>query len=162
MPALLASRAEPTHGLFVTRVAASRRGLARACAAYARQVSAVSFGIEMFHANACEAAVDFEFKKLSLKWALMSHWATVWFCFGIVGLWRRDRLEAAVAHHPFLPFGEDAWLGMLNLLQGHAMVQARVLYHCRPPPNLSQLSCMLSVSSIALSRSQALSINSTK
>ena len=85
------------------------------------RVSAVSFGIEMAHSNAVQSAVDFELKLFSTFRQLQAHWSTVWFCHGIVGLWRRERLAALLAVHPFLPFGEDGWLGMLNLLNNHQM-----------------------------------------
>ncbi len=73
------------------------------------------------HRSAVQAAVDFEFKLFSTTRALADHWSTIWFCHGIVGLWRRERFERAMADHPFLPFGEDNWLGMLNLLHNCRM-----------------------------------------
>ena len=87
------------------------------------RTSAVSYGIMMFRAGAVERLVDFEFTLWS-HWRLFrSEYSTAWFCHGIVGLWRRERFESALAQHPFLPFGEDGWLGMITLGQGYRIAQ---------------------------------------
>ena len=87
------------------------------------RTSAVSYGIQMGRTGDVESLVDFEF-------ALWSHWrlfrarfSTAWFCHGIIGLWRRERFEQALEQHPFLPFGEDGWLGMVTLGQGYRIAQ---------------------------------------
>lgn len=89
------------------------------------------------HRSAVQAAVDFEFKLFSTTRALADHWSTIWFCHGIVGLWRRERFERAMADHPFLPFGEDNWLGMLNLLHNCRMgMEYRSFVRTFAPPTL--------------------------
>uniref|UniRef100_A0A7S3NPZ6 Glycosyltransferase 2-like domain-containing protein n=1 Tax=Aureoumbra lagunensis TaxID=44058 RepID=A0A7S3NPZ6_9STRA len=87
-------------------------------------ICAISYGISCFRHGTIECLVDFEL-------ALWSHWrlyraqhaATAWFCHGIVGLWRRQCLEAAFAQHPFLPFGEDGWLGAIAMAHGWVIKQ---------------------------------------
>ncbi|KAJ8609754.1 hypothetical protein CTAYLR_009250 [Chrysophaeum taylorii] len=87
-------------------------------------VCAVSYGIVCFRDGTVQRLVDFEL-------ALWSHWrlyrakhaATAWFCHGIAGLWRRDRLAAALEQHPYLPFGEDGWLGAISLANGDRISQ---------------------------------------
>ncbi|KAL1503579.1 hypothetical protein AB1Y20_012057 [Prymnesium parvum] len=100
-------------------------------------VAAVAYGIEMGHSNAVQQAVDFELKHLSTMRQLQAYWATVWFCHGIVGLWRRERFATLLAEHPFLPFGEDGWLGMLNLLHNDRMeMEMRSFVRSYAPPTL--------------------------
>lgn len=86
-------------------------------------VSAVSYDIEIERSGLVERLVDFEFR-------LWSHWryvravsSTAWFCHGIVGLWRRDRFRDALLEHPFMPFGEDGWLGCIVLGKNHRIHQ---------------------------------------
>ncbi|GAB5365512.1 hypothetical protein AAMO2058_001064800 [Amorphochlora amoebiformis] len=93
-------------------------------------VSAVSYGIRMVNPenppdkiSFTEQLVDREFLLFS-QWRLFrSNFSTCWFCHGIIGLWRRERLERLFLDHPFLPFGEDGWFGMMNLLQGDIIRQ---------------------------------------
>ena len=86
--------------------------------------AAVSYDISCFQDGVCERLVDFELR-------LWSHWrlyratyaGTAWFCHGIVGLWKREKLEAALSQHPLLPFGEDGWLGQIVMSNGDRIAQ---------------------------------------
>ncbi|KAJ8605565.1 hypothetical protein CTAYLR_000144 [Chrysophaeum taylorii] len=87
------------------------------------RVSAVSYGIEIERTGPVQNLVDFEFR-------LWSHWryyrartSTAWYCHGIIGIWRRDRFERAMAQHPFMPFGEDGWLGAIVLCDDQRIEQ---------------------------------------
>jgi hypothetical protein len=66
-------------------------------------VSAVSYGITMYHSNDVERSVDFEFKLFSMWRGVQDALQTVWFCHGIIGIWRRDRFYELMFDHPFLP-----------------------------------------------------------
>merc|ERR1711998_820430 len=83
------------------------------------RVSAVGYGISMFRAGDCEKCVDFEFLLWSHWRQFRSIYSVDWFLHGIVGLWRRERFHEAMRQHPYLPFGEDGWLGIINLCRGH-------------------------------------------
>lgn len=87
------------------------------------RVSAVSYGIEIEREDTVEKLVDFEFR-------LWSHWryyrartASAWYCHGIIGMWRRDRFQQALEQHPFMPFGEDGWLGAIVLCDNQRIEQ---------------------------------------
>jgi len=87
------------------------------------KVSGVSYGISMMGPNLVQRLVDFEFLLFSQWRYFRSLTGTAWFCHGIIGLWRRDRFESILWEHPFLPFGEDGWIGAMNLLRGHKIKQ---------------------------------------
>jgi len=87
------------------------------------RVSGVSFGISMMGPNVIQRLVDFEFLLFSQWRYFRALSGTSWFCHGIIGLWRRDRFEDILKEHPFLPFGEDGWIGSMNLLKGHKIKQ---------------------------------------
>uniref|UniRef100_A0A7S0DH55 Glycosyltransferase 2-like domain-containing protein n=1 Tax=Amorphochlora amoebiformis TaxID=1561963 RepID=A0A7S0DH55_9EUKA len=87
------------------------------------RVSGVSYGISMMGTNLIQRLVDFEFLLFSQWRYFRSLTGTAWFCHGIIGLWRRDRLQAILWEHPFLPFGEDGWIGSMNLLRNHKIKQ---------------------------------------
>lgn len=87
------------------------------------RVAAVSYGIEIERTGAIQSLVDFEFR-------LWSHWryyrartSTAWYCHGIIGMWRRNRFELAMDQHPFMPFGEDGWLGAIVLCDDQRIEQ---------------------------------------
>lgn len=105
-------------------------------------LSGISFGIAMFHENYVEKLVDFEFKQVSQwrYWRSLS--STVWFCHGIIGFWRRDRFEKMLEQHPFLPFGEDNWIGSMNMMKGYTMqCDLRNVTSTFSPPNLIPSFC---------------------
>jgi len=105
-------------------------------------VSGVSFAIAMFHDNYVEKLVDFEFKQISQWRYWRSCSSTVWFCHGIIGFWRRDRFELMLEQHPFLPFGEDNWIGSMNMLSGFRMqCDLRNVVQTFSPPNLIPMPC---------------------
>lgn len=85
--------------------------------------SGQSFGIMMFKNNRVEKWVDMEFKIISQMryWESIAH--TTWFCHGMVGMWRRDRFMNILSLHPFLPYGEDNWIGTSNLNSGWQLRQ---------------------------------------
>jgi len=101
-------------------------------------LSGVSWGIAMFPRSTVERLVDFEFKQFS-QWR---YWrgvsSTTWFCHGIIGIWRRDRFELMLEQHPFLPFGEDNWIGSMNMMAGyHLSCDLRNIVYTFAPPNLT-------------------------
>eukprot|EP00466_Bigelowiella_natans_P004667 jgi/Bigna1/134888/aug1.27_g9596 len=98
-------------------------------------VSGVSYGISMVNReieegkepdpepNLVQLLVDREFLLFSQWRYFRSLSSNAWFCHGIIGLWRRDRFQKIMEDHPFLPFGEDGWIGAMNLLQGYRLKQ---------------------------------------
>mmetsp|Transcript_876 Transcript_876/g.1125 ORF Transcript_876/g.1125 Transcript_876/m.1125 type:complete len:610 (+) Transcript_876:236-2065(+) len=87
------------------------------------KVSGVSYGISMMGPSLVQRLVDFEFLLFSQWRYFRSLTGTSWFCHGIIGLWRRDRFQSILWEHPFLPFGEDGWIGAMNLLRNHKIKQ---------------------------------------
>lgn len=88
-----------------------------------KATSAISYGITMKQDGLVERLVDLEFKLISHHRAVQSKFATVWFQHGIIGIWRRDAFLETLQEHPFLPFGEDNWNGVINLLKNRQMRQ---------------------------------------
>mmetsp|Transcript_1666 Transcript_1666/g.3161 ORF Transcript_1666/g.3161 Transcript_1666/m.3161 type:complete len:614 (-) Transcript_1666:665-2506(-) len=86
-------------------------------------VSGVSYGISMMGPTMIQRLVDFEFLLFSQWRYFRALTGTAWFCHGIIGLWRRDRFTSILWEHPFLPFGEDGWIGAMNLLRNHKIKQ---------------------------------------
>jgi len=87
------------------------------------KVSGVSYGISMMGTSVIQRLVDFEFLLFSQWRYFRSLTGSSWFCHGIIGLWRRDRFQSILWEHPFLPFGEDGWIGAMNLLRNHKIKQ---------------------------------------
>mmetsp|Transcript_11472 Transcript_11472/g.17136 ORF Transcript_11472/g.17136 Transcript_11472/m.17136 type:complete len:869 (+) Transcript_11472:60-2666(+) len=95
-----------------------------------QRVSAVSYGIRMVDVSKDTKSVTFTEHLVDREFMIWNAWrnyrsitSTAWFCHGIIGLWRRDRFMEFLDEHPFLPFGEDGWLGIMNLLNGYSMKQ---------------------------------------
>lgn len=87
------------------------------------KTTGVSYGITMKPTGLVEKLVDFEFRQISQFRLFQSQYSTVWFAHGIIGLWRRSAFDEIMQEHPFLPFGEDAWIGTINLLKQNRMHQ---------------------------------------
>jgi len=81
------------------------------------ETAAVSYGISMFKNGPVEQLVDFEFKMISHYNHCLSKLSSVIFCYGIIGLWRREAFYERLHEHPYLPWGEDSWTGHINLLK---------------------------------------------
>jgi hypothetical protein len=81
------------------------------------ETAAVSYGISMFQTGMVERLVDFEFKLISHHMYFLSRLSSVVFCYGIIGLWRRSAFRARLHEHPYLPWGEDSWIGHINMLK---------------------------------------------
>jgi hypothetical protein len=87
------------------------------------QTAAVSYGISMFQSGPVERLVDFEFKLISHYNHFLSRMSSVIFCYGIIGLWRREAFRDRLAEHPYLPWGEDSWIGHINMLKSSQIRQ---------------------------------------
>lgn len=83
----------------------------------------VSYGIVMQQSGIVEKLVDLEFKEYSQLRLFQSKYSTVWFAHGIIAMWRREAFTDILKQHPFLPFGEDGWIGGINLLRNRQIRQ---------------------------------------
>lgn len=82
-----------------------------------KETAAVSYGISMYQTGTVESLVDFEFKLISHHLNILSRTSSVVFCYGIIGLWRRKAFRDRLHEHPYLPWGEDSWIGHINMLK---------------------------------------------
>jgi hypothetical protein len=84
------------------------------------RVSEVTWPIFTRRVNLLTSAVGFFFKLNSHlgQWHNITSGTSLW-AAGIIGLVRRDVFEMVLEDHVFLPFGEDAFHGLLQLTNGY-------------------------------------------